>query len=93
MSKSQLKRIGEQMGQRVLVPDRPAEPDCTDYTLAPGHDSVWISVNNISVYIRRTGEGVIVELSPKGKEEFLLGTTAIMFSEAQEAIDDPEIPG
>lgn len=91
MSKSQLKRIGEQMGQRVLVPDRPADPDCNDYTLTPGHESVWISVNNISVLIKRTGEGVIVDLWPKGKEHEVLGTTAVMFTEAQEVIDDPEI--
>jgi hypothetical protein len=39
-----------------------------DYELPANQDSVWISVDNISVYVKRTDEGVVVDLFPKGKE-------------------------
>lgn len=35
-----------------------------DYTLADDHDSAWITVGNLSVYLIRTGTGVRVELYP-----------------------------
>ncbi len=40
-----------------------------DYTLRDEHASVWITVDTISVYIRRTDEGVTVKLYPKGNED------------------------
>ena len=40
----------------------------TDYTLSPPHGSCWITVDTVSVYIRRTDEGVSVDLFPKGRE-------------------------
>ncbi len=40
-----------------------------DYTLRDEHPSVWITVDTISVYIRRTDEGVTVKLYPKGNED------------------------
>lgn len=39
-----------------------------DYTLRDDHPSVWITVGTISVYVRRTDEGVVVKLFPKGDE-------------------------
>ena len=35
-----------------------------DFVLAPGEDSVWITVDNISVYVRRENGGVKVRLFP-----------------------------
>jgi len=40
----------------------------TDYTLSPPHESCWITVDTVSVYIRRTDEGVAIDLFPKGRE-------------------------
>ena len=40
-----------------------------DYTLVEGHGGVWITVDNISVYIVRDRiDGVIVELFQRGNE-------------------------
>ena len=62
-----------------------------DYTLFDDEISCWITVDNISVYVRRTDEGVVVDLFPKGLEmESQLTSTYAFFSEAQEAIDDYE---
>ena len=61
----------------------------TDYVLEQDHDTVWITVDNISVYIIRTDEGVVVDLFPLGLEarESIAGTYAFR-TEAQELIDD-----
>ncbi len=60
-----------------------------DYILEEGAPSCWISVDNISVYVRRTDEGVAVDLYPIGleMEDALVGTWAL-FSEAEEQISD-----
>lgn len=57
----------------------------TDYTLKDCADSVWITINNISVYLRRTDEGVAVALYPVGREmdDEIVGTWAL-FSEAED---------
>ncbi len=56
----------------------------SDYILREGHSSVWVTVDNISVYVRRTDEGVAVDLYPVGEEmeDSLCGTWAL-FSEAE----------
>jgi hypothetical protein len=43
--------------------------DCTDYVLKDDHGSCWVTVGNISVYIRRNDEGVSVDLYPLGDED------------------------
>jgi hypothetical protein len=50
----------------------------SDYELPADQDSVWISVDNISVYVKRTDEGVVVDLFPKGMEmdDAIAGTYA-----------------
>jgi len=55
----------------------------SDYTLSKDCESVWITVENISVYIKRDEEGVAVDLFPKDKEcdESLAGTW-LMYDEA-----------
>lgn len=56
----------------------------TDYKLAKGAFSVWIAVDNISVYIMRTEDGISVELLPRGDEEGeLLGSCSA---------DNPTVP-
>ena len=56
----------------------------SDYLLKPVENSVWITIDNISVYLRRTDEGVAVSLYPKGREmdDEIVGTWAL-FSEAE----------
>lgn len=43
------------------------EGDC-DYTLKKGERSCWITVDNLSIYIIRTDEGILVEIYRKGHE-------------------------
>lgn len=60
-----------------------------EFTLVSEHDLVWITVGNISVYLRRTNEGVAIDLYPVGQEmhDSLAGTWAL-FSEAENSIED-----
>lgn len=61
----------------------------TDYTLAPGQTSVWVSVDNISAYITRNDEGVAVDLFAKGGEDNPpMGSTWATFAEAEPADDE-----
>lgn len=65
--------------------------DENDYTLRDGETSCWITVDNISVYIVRTDEGVVVDLFPRYLEmECAIASTYAFFNEAQEAADDYE---
>ncbi len=53
---------------------------CDEYTLvASKQSSVWVTVENISVYIKKDDEGVAVDLFPTGQEdgESLAGTWAL----------------
>jgi len=45
-------------------------PDLTesDYTLPSEQNSVWITVENLSVYVHKTDEGVVVDILPRGDE-------------------------
>ena len=57
----------------------------SDYELVDGHASCWITINNVSVYVRNTGEGVSVSLHPVGREdEGSLAETCTTFAEAAE---------
>lgn len=56
----------------------------TDYTLRPGRRSCWITVDNISVYIVRTDEGVVVDLFPRFREnDESIGSTYAFNAEAE----------
>lgn len=61
-----------------------------DYEMAVNAESqsLWVGVDNISVYIRRNDEGVSVDLYPKGDEdaESLAGTWAL-FADAEPDAD------
>lgn len=56
----------------------------TDLILHAG--SIWITVGNISVYVKKTDEGVVVDMYPKGHEAsdgLLLGAIWVTFEEAE----------
>lgn len=61
----------------------------SDYTLVPEQSSVWVTVDNISVYISRNDEGVVVDLFAKGGEDRPpMGSTWATFAEADPADDE-----
>ena len=53
--------------------------DSTDYKLNSNHQSVWVTVHDLSVYIRRNDDGVSVDIYDLNKEmdESLAGTWAL----------------
>lgn len=56
----------------------------TEYVLDPSHASCWITIQNISVYVRRTDEGVCVDLYPLNQEtDEAIGSTYALFQEAE----------
>lgn len=58
-----------------------------DYTLRKGCDCCWITIDNISVYLRRTDEGVVVDLFALGVEDCEpMATTYAFFQEAEDEI-------
>jgi hypothetical protein len=67
--------------------------DFSDFYLSADVTSVWITVDSISVYVRRStsGEAVAVDLYPVGMEmdDPICGTWAT-FQEAEERIKDNE---
>ena len=60
--------------------------DDQDYTLDSDSESVWITVDTVSVYIKRQDEGVSVYLYPRGHEgEDAIGETYALYDEGEEA--------
>jgi len=56
----------------------------TDYVLNEKATSCWITVDNISIYIVRTEEGVAVEIYPLNHEmDEMLGCTYAPFAAAE----------
>jgi len=56
----------------------------TGYLLNPGHNSAWITIGNISVYLRRHDWGVCIDLYPTGQEYTdSLASTWLSFDEAR----------
>lgn len=41
----------------------------TDAVMVPGAETTWITVDHFSVYIKRTSEGVAVDIYAKGFED------------------------
>lgn len=62
-----------------------------DYVLRKKEASVWITVDNVSVYVRRNDEGVSVDLYPKGEEmnDSLAGTFVTYEEATPEPGDEP----
>jgi hypothetical protein len=61
-----------------------------EYELRAKPHSAWIGVDNISVSVTRTDEGVCVDLYAKGFENKSLAGTSLFFHEAQEETDDQQ---
>lgn len=56
----------------------------TEYSLKPTHSFVWITVDNISVYLRRHDDNVSVDLYPVGQENSdSLAGTYLSFDESR----------
>jgi len=55
-----------------------------EYLLNPRHSSVWITIDNISVYLRRHDWGVCIDLYPIEQEDAdSLASTWLTFDEAR----------
>ena len=63
-----LQQLRDSAGLRLDY-DSDGNCDGIDYTLRQTEKSVWISVNNLSVYIKREDEGVVVDIYLKGCED------------------------
>ncbi len=67
----------------ALVALNPFESGC-DFTLLDDQVSAWVTIGNISVYLKRCDEGVSVDLFPSGGEgEGSIASTYALFEEAQ----------
>lgn len=67
------------------------QEEFSDYILPEDVTSFWVAVDNLSLYIRRTDEGVAVDIYPVGMEmeDSIVGTWCLR-SEAQERIEEYE---
>lgn len=67
----------------VLTPDTD-DPDCSDYTLNDDANSCWLTVNDLSIYILQTGDGVAIDIYRHYQEmEDPIATTWAPFAEAE----------
>lgn len=79
---SDLLRFG--LGNHALLPDT----EDSDYILNKDFRSAWVTVDNLSVYISRTDEGVVVDLYPHGDENNdPLGSTYAFFSDVKPQVN------
>jgi hypothetical protein len=64
-------------------------PEGSDYTLHPDAQSCWVTVDNVAVYIKRTDEGVVVDLYPNGYEAQIdsIAGTYVFFQEVEELVN------
>lgn len=60
-----------------------SEEEPSDYKLQADHDSCWIKVDSIAVYVRRTDEGVVVDLFAQDVCEQSIGSTYAFFTDAE----------
>ena len=78
--------IGSKAVKGPLVVDAESEDD---YVMLNVEKSCWISVGNISVYLKKTHEGAIVELSARGCEDYKsFSECSMTYDEAQDAIEE-----
>ena len=60
------------------------QQDETDYIMEDGTDTVWITVNNVSVHVVRKEDGVSVKLYPLKQEmNDCIGETFLTWEEAK----------
>lgn len=55
--------------EQYVEPPRLVPDGIGDFALPPDVGSAWVRLGNVSVYLRQTHEGVIVETYPFGKED------------------------
>lgn len=61
----------------------------TEFTfVAPRQSNVWLTVENLSVQVKRDDEGVVVDVFARGKEDE--GTLASTWAMYQDAMEDPD---
>lgn len=41
----------------------------TDAEMTPGAESTWVGVDDFSVYIKRTADGIVVDIYARGAED------------------------
>ena len=78
----------------ITVPNTPAlsqDDDLTDYTLNPEHRTVWITVDNVSISIRRQKKDVWVAMYAQGCEtQTPINSSRVAIGQAQSIIDASE---
>ena len=63
-----------------------------DYIVPEKTNSVWITIDNISVHLIRTDEGVVCDMYPLHHEtDDTIACTWVTFAEAEAAIAEEEI--
>lgn len=73
------------------APHLMCEGEAADFLLVPDAPSAWVRIDNIAVHLRRTEDGVIVELFPSGAEdEEALASCHEFFQDAASAVVDRE---
>lgn len=82
----QLKQLAGDVGS-YEPPALEQEGNCgSDFRLKEGFNSCWITVDSISVYVKRGDEGVVVDLFAKGAENESQGSTYAYFTDSEEEI-------
>ena len=71
--------------QHALIPKSEAE-----YDLAEEHTSVWITVQNLSVYIKRNDDNVSVSIYPLGHEDIQGAITETYAGYSEGIVEDEE---
>ena len=80
-----LKRLAPKIEPGNLIKDAGSE-DESAYILREGADGAWVRIENIDVRIRRTDEGVVVDLYPANQPN--LEPVASTYAHFAECADD-----
>ena len=64
----------------------------TDAEMASDADSTWISVKDFSIYIKKTDEGVVVDIYARGYEDCnSIASTYAFDTEAEEVREEEDL--
>ena len=87
IAKAPTTKPAQQEIEPCLTPENDDGNECTDFKLGESHRSCWISVDNMSIYIVRTEEGVIADIFAKGEEGCSpLASTYAFHTDAESAL-------
>jgi len=71
------------------LPIKEINKETLEYELE-GDDHAWITVGNLSVYIKKADEGVAVDIYPKdGEDDESIAGTWALFQDAEPIPEDP----